>query len=412
MKNKYLTKRKELLDKAKTAVDAGDLDTFNKLTADVEKLDADYEKTALAQANLDALNKKNSSVLRNFTDSKPVELWDDSDTDTSDYYNTVKYRKAFMNYVLHGKKSPELYNENANTTTTDVGAAIPSITLNRIIEKIEANGVILPLVTRTSYKGGVTIPTSNVKPVASWVNEGAGSARQKKPTGSITFAYHKLRCVVSVSLEVDTMALSAFESALINNVAEAMSKALEAAIINGDGSVSPKGILAETPVSGQAVELDSDTDLSYGVLCDCEAALPTQYESGAKWVMSKKTFMSFIGMVDGSGQPIARTNYGIGGKPERILLGRDVLISENMPNYTAAMESDTVIAFIFRMSDYVLNTNLDVRIKEYEDNDTDDVFRKAVMLVDGKVVDKNSLVTLTVKAASGSNNNDDEESNP
>ena len=40
-------------------------------------------------------------------------------------------------------------------------------------------------------------------------------------------------------------------------------------------------------------------------------------------------------------------------------------------------------------------------IKRYEDNDTDDQVTKAVMLVDGKVVDKNSLVTITKKVAEG-----------
>lgn len=34
-------------------------------------------------------------------------------------------------------------------------------------------------------------------------------------------------------------------------------------------------------------------------------------------------------------------------------------------------------------------------IKKYEDNDTDDMVTKGIMLADGKVVDENSLVTLT-----------------
>ena len=84
--------------------------------------------------------------------------------------------------------------------------------------KMEAESVILPLVTKTNYKGGLSVPTSTVKPVASWVNEGAGSDRQKKTTSYISFAYHKLRCEISVSLEVDTMALSAFETAFVNSI--------------------------------------------------------------------------------------------------------------------------------------------------------------------------------------------------
>lgn len=33
-------------------------------------------------------------------------------------------------------------------------------------------------------------------------------------------------------------------------------------------------------------------------------------------------------------------------------------------------------------------------VKKYEDNDTDDQVTKGIMLADGKVVDKNSLVVL------------------
>ena len=38
-------------------------------------------------------------------------------------------------------------------------------------------------------------------------------------------------------------------------------------------------------------------------------------------------------------------------------------------------------------------------IKRYEDNTTDNMVTKALMLVDGKVIDKNSLVTVTKKNA-------------
>jgi HK97 family phage major capsid protein len=255
---------------------------------------------------------------------------------------------------------------------------------------MEAVGMILPLVTKTSYKGGLSIPNSTVKPVATWVAEGAGSDKQKKTTGSITFAYHKLRCAVAVTLETDTMALSAFESVLINNVSSAMVKALEQAIVSGTGTGTPKGILAETPATDQAV---TGTP-AYASLIAAEAALPLEYETNAVWCMTKKTFMSFIGMVDDQKQPIARVNQGINGKPERVLLGRPVVLCNYLDSYATGLTTATVWAFLFDFSDYVLNTNYNVAIKRYEDNDTDDMVTKAVMLADGKVVDKNSLVTL------------------
>lgn len=105
-------------------------------------------------------------------------------------------------------------------------------------------------------------------------------------------------------------------------------------------------------------------------------------------------------MTDQNGQPIARVNYGINGKPERFLLGRPVICNDYMTSLGCNDHRSTVVAFIFNMKDYVLNTNLNMTVKTYEDNNTDDKVTKTIMLADGKVVDKNSLVTVTKKKAS------------
>lgn len=143
------------------------------------------------------------TVLRNFKGA-------DGAGEDGDKYGSMAYRKAFMQYVCRGTALPKEYRADAVSKTTDVGATIPTTVLNQIVEKLESTGMILALVTRTAYKGGVAIPVSTVKPTATWVNEGAGSDKQKKnisKDGMITFAYHKLRCAVAVSLEVDTMAM-------------------------------------------------------------------------------------------------------------------------------------------------------------------------------------------------------------
>lgn len=304
----------------------------------------------------------------------------------------MEYRKAFMNYVLRGTEIPAELRVDANTLATDIGSAIPTILSNRIIEKMESVGMILPLVTRTNYAAGVNIPTSTVRPVASWVAEGAGSDRQKKTTGVISFARFKLRCEISVSMEVSAMALSAFEEAFVRQVSEAMVKAIEQAILTGNGTTQPKGILQETPPTGQELTPDA---LTYAVLVEAEAAIPQAYEAGAVWCMSKKTFMQFVGMTDQDGQPIARINYGINGKPERVLLGRPVVLSgDYLPNFSAGLSSGTVYAFIFNFKDYVLNTVYDMGVQRKQDWETEDMLTKAVMSVDGKTIDANSLVTL------------------
>lgn len=305
---------------------------------------------------------------------------------------SMEYRKAFMNYVLRGVEVPMELRTDFTTATTDIGTVIPAPVMEKIVEKLEATGMLLPLVTRTAYKGGLAIPTSAVKPTATWVNQSAGSDKQKKTTSSVTFGYFKLRCAVAVSLEVDNMALPVFEAAIINNIVEAMTKALEQAIISGVGSASPKGILAETPVTSQAL---TGTP-TWAKAVEAEGALPIEYEADAVWCMTKKTFMAFVGETDDAGQPVARINYGIAGRPERFLLGRPVVLCNYLDSYATDLASGKCWAFLFNFKDYVLNTNYQMTMKKYEDNDTEDQITKAVMLVDGKVVDKNSLVTLSM----------------
>ena len=318
-------------------------------------------------------------------------------TRTESGTDSAEYRKAFQSFVTRGTPIPTELRADENTLTTDISTAIPTVLYNKIVEKIESTGMILPLVTRTAYASGVAIPTSNVKPVATWVLEGASSDRQKKTTGSISFSHFKLRCEISMSAEASAMAISAFETAFVRQVVEAMTKAIEISILTGNGTSQPKGILTETPVTGQAL---TTAGLDYQLLIDAEAAIPQAYESGARWCMTKKTFMSFIGMEDTQGQPIARINFGIAGRPERILLGREVVLcGDYMDSFSATLTAGTVFAFIFNFSDYVLNTVYDIGVQRKQDWDTEDMLTKAVMSLDGKVIDKNSLVTIAKSAA-------------
>lgn len=404
-KEVYNEQRTALLAAAQTALEAGDMEAFEARTGEVEALDARFEAEARAQANLDALAGRGvgGSPMQGAAGAGAVDLTGGAGAPVDagdDPLNDRAYRVSFMNYVMHGERIPaKLSNSDETTKTTDGSVLVPTVVLERIIEKMEHVGHILPLVTRTAYKGGVKVPVSTVKPVATWVAEGAGSDKQKKTVGMISFSYNKLRCAVSMTLEMDVMALPVFETTFVNNVSEAMVKALEQSILLGTGAGQPKGILTETAPEGQAFELAKGKTIDYKLLCAMEAALPLSYESDASWLMTKKTFMECVAMTDTNGQPIARVSYGIGGRPERTLLGRTVILNDYMQSYAATPAADGVIAALFTMTDYILNTNLGMTIKRYEDNDSDDQVTKAVMLADGCVVDNGSLVTLSQKKA-------------
>lgn len=326
-------------------------------------------------------------------------------------YSSIEYRKAFQRYIATGDKAQL----RAVTKTTDenIDTVIPENLADKILEKMEQLGVILNLVTKTSLPVGQAYPVDGLKPTATWVGkntetpsnstsgEGNGSTPQGKTLGAlISFNHYKLRCEIRMTEEVATMALPMFEALFVKQVSEAMVRAKEYAVVDGDGYGMPTGILNSTAPTGQALEFKA---LDYKSVCDVEAAIPAEYENTTKWCMTKKTFMSYIGMTDTNGQPIARINYGIDGKPERTLLGREVVIyapqeKSKLASYSDTLRAGSIFAFLFDFSDYILNENYNLGIQHAVDWDNEDHKTKAVLACDGKVLVNDSLITVAKKA--------------
>lgn len=378
---------------------------LNELKEAQEKL-AEIDEPAQADETNDARAMKPLATMTTNTEERGTRKMDN-----------MERREAFKNYIATGKLPEKRGDGSDRNETGDAGSVIPENLLNQIMEKIESVGTIYNLVTKTAYPVGQTIPREATKPVATWVGrntttlasstsgEGEGSVAQKgvNLTTSISFTNFKLRCEVAMTEEVANMTLSAFESLFIKNVSLAMLRAIEFAIVDGDGYGMPTGILNETAPDGQAIEIGADEELTFAKLCEIEGCIPAEKEGGAKWCMTKKTFMALIGMMDDVGQPVARVNYGLGGKPERTLLGREVIlyapqVGSHLGNYAGTVEDDTLVAFIFDFSDYTLNNNYNLGISHKLDWDNEDHRTKAVACYDGKVIDKTSLVTVT-KAA-------------
>lgn len=387
--NRLESKKNTLVQRAMTSTDADEVRSINEQIADIN---ADIEETRemleteaeeRSAVSVDAVVPVNATLVNGATRGSFVQ---------SAGKDSVEYRTAFMEYVLRNKKIPAELRGDANTLTSDVASVIPTVIINRIVEKITSCGMILPEITRTAFAAGVVVPTSSTKPVATWVNEGASSDKQKKTTGSVTFSHFKLRCEISMSMEVGTMALDVFESAFVRNVADAMVVALEKAVLAGTGSGQPTGILNGTLTSYE-VTSEKTSGVTYGDLIAMEAKLPVEYEATAKWFMTKAQYLAFVGMVDSNGQPIARVDHGIDGKPARMLLGREVII------HPYATEMGSYLAGLYNFKDYILNTIYDMGIQRKQDWDTEDYLTKAVMGVDGKPVDLDSLVVLKQKTS-------------
>lgn len=386
----YMELRDNLLAEAQKASEEGNQEEFDAKSKEITDLDAEWDAFAQRQANLNALKgaPKAPMAMVEQTNTVMTELVADSD---------MEYRKAFMNYVLKGTPIKMQNGTDYQTTTSDVGPVIPTTIMNRIVELMESNGNILAKVTRTTFKGGVKVPVSAAKPTAVWLAERAGGNTQKMDvSGSVVFGYYKLKVSVAVSLIVENVTLDIFEKTLSANIAEAMVRALEDAIINGTGSGQPKGILAETAAATIEADVTASTGdgVTYATLLAMEGALPTAYENGAEWVMNKKFFYNYIqAIVDSNGQPIARVDAGIDGKLVHTIFGRPV----NFTDHMAVPTNDNptgVFAFIAKLEDYMINTNMGVTVSRYVDESSDDTVTKAIMIADGKMIDTHSIIAL------------------
>jgi len=321
-----------------------------------------------------------------------------------DPFGTIEYRQAFMQFAKTGKVTealrPDLQPElraDAMTTAADVSAVIPSTILNEIVQKVEVYGQVFSRVRKTSIRGGVTVPILSLKPTATWIGEAATSDKQKvQANTNVSFSYYGLECKISTSLLADTVTLAGFENTLVDLITEAMVKALDAAIISGDGNNKALGITQDNRVpADQIVTLAAADFVEWDEWKkQVFAKMPLSYKAGAVFLMASGTFEGYIdGMVDANGQPIGRVNYGITDGAQERFGGKEVVLVEDdiIANYDDAAAGD-VVAIYCNLRNYAINSNMQMTMFRYLDHDTNEWVDKAILIADGKLIDPNGVV--------------------
>lgn len=307
--------------------------------------------------------------------------------------DSVEYRTAFMNFICRNVPiSAEL---REATNTVDASAVIPKTIVNEIVKKLESYGNIFAKVRKLNVQGGVSIPILDLKPTAKWIDETTASEDQKlQANSSITFSYFGVECKLAQSLLVNITTLDVFQNEFINLATEAIVKAVEIAIFNGTGTNQPLGILKDSRVKNVVTLSTADFGTWEG-WHEVKGKIKKAYRNGC-FVMNQSTFDGNIdGMVDKNGQPIGRVNYGIDGEEKYRFMGKEVETVEDdiLTAYEDAKTGDVVAVFI-NLSDYAINTNMDMTATKWVDNDTNKIKNKVMMIIDGKLIDTNGVVLI------------------
>lgn len=363
-------------------------DQLKKLEEDDNGDQGDGERAAVPAGT----ELRNAVVVGSFTSG---QTQDENPTDS------VAYRKAFMEYVCRNVPIPAELRDNQVTSTGDVGAVIPTTILKEIIKELETYGNVYAMVRKLNVQGGVAIPTLSLKPEATWVGEGASESKKLDTGDSITFSYFGVECKIAQTLLANIVTLDAFQALFVPLATEAIVKALEIAIFNGNGTTKPLGILKDTRVpAGNVIEMTAKEFASWSAWhTKVKAKMKKAYRNGT-FFMNQSTFDGQIdGMVDDNGQPVGRTNYGVNGEETYRFMGKAVETVEDacIPAFDDAEDGDVVAVFL-KPTDYAINSNMAMTTVKWVDNDSNELKNKCIMIVDGKLIDANGVLIIKKKA--------------
>lgn len=377
-----LIQNSENVNEARNAMT--ELETVNgELTEARAQLAAiEAEEARKAQGNGAAFNPTAAFAQSN-TQARTAE---------TDKFDTPEYRKAFMEFACRGVELPAEF--RAATGTADAGAVIPTTIVNEIIKELKVYGNIYSKVRKLNVQGGVKIPVLSLKPTASWIGETTPSEAQKiSATESVSFSYYGLECKVSQTLLASVTTLDMFQQLFTTLAVEAIAHALDAAVMNGAGAASPLGITKDSKVKN-IITLTAEEFADWSAWKKkVFGKMKKAYRNGT-FYMAQSTFDGYIdGMVDSNGQPIGRVNYGIADGETYRFGGKAVETVEDdiIVPYETASEGDVVAVFV-NLSDYVINSNMQMQAVKWVDHDTNEVKNKVILIADGKLVDHNGVI--------------------
>lgn len=368
-------------------------DEINELEAKLVELDESGDGAGDDQrSNIpDGAQLRNGQVLGSFAAPQSGAV-------NSDPRDTEEYRRAFMNYVCRNVPIPAELRQDGVTATGDVGAAIPTTYLNEIIQNLESYGNVYALVRKLNVQGGVAIPILSLKPEAHWIGEAETGKDQKLDAkNAVTFSYFGVECKIAQTLLANVTTLTAFQQLFVPLATEAIVKALEIAIFNGNGTTQPLGVTKDTRVpEGNVITMTPAEFKGWaGWHTAVKAKMKKAYRNGT-FFMNQATFDGYIdGMTDENGQPVGRTNYGINGEENYRFMGKAVETVEDecIVSYDDAADGDVVAVFM-KPTDYAINSNMQMINVKWTDNDNNQVKNKCIMICDGKLVDANGVLII------------------
>lgn len=408
---RLIAKKENLATRCNASTDVNEV---RSLTSELEDVNAEIEET---QAEIDAITEEEASqeargkapenaqlvggeVLGAFSAKKEERK--------EDFFESMEYRSAFMKYVQNG--TPITRNGEA-ISTTETGAAIPLTIMREVINTVRVRyGNLYAKVRKTNIKGGVDYPVGALEADFKWITEETVSPRQKTDKlGTISFKYNTAEIRIAQTFLANLLTLESFEAEITKVIAIAYVKAMDFGIVNGSGNGQMLGILNDervTGLTGHTIQMSANDINDWKAWRkNFFAKIPLGYRSG-EFIFPLSTVDAYLEtMSDANGNPVFRqatgleVNDGDAMDPNGRFFGRRISLVEPdiIPDFDTA-EAGDVIGIFWNPEDYAINENFGFTIRRYFDEDTNEWVDKALVVVDGKVLNPESFYLITKKA--------------
>jgi HK97 family phage major capsid protein len=301
---------------------------IRKLLSSGEKCDLTALKNELATLTTEETEINERSEIANSIQTGEIvtrSLTEERKVAVKDYgVDSAEYRSAYMKSLM-GKDLNEVEQRAMTTATNSVGAVVPTQTMNKIIEKLEQAGVILPLVTRLNIPSNVVIPVEGTTNDVAWVSEG-GENDKNDTINKVSLSAHQLIKTIEITAQVEKMSVDAFEAFIIAALVKKAKVAIDNAIINGSGKDdTATGILT----SLTALKTATNAGYKYSDLMKILANVKSGYKQGSVFVMSTNTLYEKIANIENEvGDPIFKLETD--GRFEGKLCGYPVVCYDNL----------------------------------------------------------------------------------
>lgn len=290
---------------------------------EIDALEKETKELTEERAGLIAAAEKRNGILDNIAKgagivSRTFEQKQDN-ADPDDPFGTPEYRSAWLKNLRRLPLTDAEKRAYANASGTGA-EVVPTQTANEIISKVKKLAPMLNEVTLLHVKGAVKFAVEGTNNDAEIHKENAAITAAADTLTTVTLTGYEIIKLVQISDTVMTMSIAAFESWIVDMLAEAIARKVEDFFINGTGSSQPKGIdKANTWGAENSVTVTKAGSLTAANVQTLIGLLNAGYDRNAKFAMSKKTlFTDFMPLQDNSKNHIVTVqgnNYFVYGYP-------------------------------------------------------------------------------------------------